>query len=65
MAFALDATVSGPEANSYLTEAEASDILAVRRYGVWDAATTGPGGDRELALVAATEDIDAQIFNGL
>ena len=58
---ALDATVAGPSANSYLTVA-AADALALEDLGrtkaEWIAATDE---DKEAALIRATEEIDGLI----
>jgi hypothetical protein len=56
---ALDATVGGANANSYLTVTEATAYFATRLYSsVWTAASNG---DKEAALIWATRLIDAKI----
>lgn len=58
---AIDATVAGASANSYLTIA-AADALASSELGrdmkAWAAATTD---EKEAALIRATDEIDADI----
>ena len=58
---AIDATVAGASANSYLTVA-AADLLAASELGrdmkAWSAATVE---EKEAALVRATEEVDAEV----
>ena len=58
---AIDATIAGASANSYLTVA-AADALAASELGrdmkAWTAATTD---EKEAALVRATEEVDAEV----
>lgn len=64
---ALDATVGGANANSYLTVAEADAYFAARLHSdVWDALSEGEGegeGDstKEAALIWATRLFDSKI----
>jgi hypothetical protein len=58
---AIDATVGGASANSYLTVA-AADLLAASELGrdmkAWVAATVD---EKEAALLRATEEVDAEV----
>ena len=62
---ALDATVGGPAANSYLDVA-AADLLNANRLGEsadrWADASTE---DKEKALIQASADIDAHVYPGV
>lgn len=56
---ALDATVGGPNANSYLTVAEADAYFATRLFSsLWTAAVTAT---KEAALIQATRMLDAKV----
>lgn len=58
---ALDATIAGAAANSYLTIA-AADLLAVNDLGRnKDAWASASDAEKEAALIRATEDIDESI----
>ena len=62
MAVTVDATVGGAEANSYLTVADADDILDLRLgTSAWSSASTD---DKGRALIMATRDIDSNRFQG-
>lgn len=59
---ALDATVGGTSANSYLTRAAADSYFADRLYSSnWTGASDA---DKDLALVTATRRIDQENFRG-
>lgn len=62
---ALDATVAGESANSYLTVADADSLNAERlgpQASTWAAAVNA---DKEKALIQATVDIDARVNVGV
>lgn len=59
---ALDATISGPEANSYATVAEAEAYFATRLFSnPWSALDGVP--QREAALITATRMIEYRVQN--
>jgi len=59
---ALDATVKGPNSNSYVLQADANTYFADRLNA--DAFTTAPTGTKDKALVSATRRLEAEEFFG-
>lgn len=58
---AIDSTISGPDANSYASLAEAEAFFSDHQSGTW---TDADWDDRERALISATRRLDVLDFLG-